>query len=57
MPVAASFLLVQPQPPPDLLTLVWVLVKVISSSDVEAGAEAVAVGGVIVLGGVEDRVC
>ena len=38
-------MLLQPQPPPDFFTLVFVLVKVMSSSGVAVGAEARAEGG------------
>jgi hypothetical protein len=53
IPVAVSFLVLQPQPPPAGLTRVLVLVKVMSSSGVAAGAAARALeaGGVMVLGG------
>lgn len=54
---SAGFLLLQPQPPPDLLTLVWVLVKVMSNSGVVVGAGARAVdgGGVMGFGVVKGR--
>ena len=47
IPLGASFLVLQPQPPPDFLTLVLVLVNVMSSSGVGAETRAVGGGGVM----------